>query len=153
MVAHVRRTILLALALVGGGAVATPSALGAQTCPSDNVVARERMEFFLSDPQLAEERQSISVPTSAPVRALTNDAPDAWICDYLLGWMGVPMYRSAPWIYTFYESGGFYYIVLVKGPISETRVRIENGALQGQLYLAPFHVFSPQLGPVLDVMF
>lgn len=146
-----RRIILLTLALLAG-AVGTAPVLDAQCPASDNVVARETMEFFLRDPQLAEDRQQVGVPTTAPVRALTNDAGDEGICGYLLDKIAVPMYRTAPWIYTFYESGGFYYIVLVKGPISETRVRIENGALQGQLYLAPFHVFNPQLVAVLDLM-
>jgi hypothetical protein len=141
-----------ALALLLVEASSPKAAVAQQTCPGENAESRSRMEYFLRDEQLAEDRAAIGVPTNDEIRALTSSGADAWICGYLLGEIRSAEYRTAPWLYTFYESGGFYFIVLVKGPVSQTRLRVESGALQGEVYVAPFHVFNPQLVAVLDLM-
>jgi hypothetical protein len=54
----------------------------------------------------------------------------------------VPEYLQWPWSYTIYEADGRYYMVWVKLPLHETRIRIEGGVLRGSMYRSPFGVFD-----------
>jgi hypothetical protein len=130
---------LLALLLLA------PSPASAQNCPqTDNDQARERLEYIFTAPAYEPERELFAIQSDgyARARAVTNSSHDAWICDALTSSIQVPAYLSYPWQYTIYEADGKYYLVWVKLPLEQTRIRIQNGRLKGESYRAPFGVFD-----------
>ena len=125
--------------------------LGAQTsCPAPSPLAiddsREAVTMFLTHTQYADERAEAGLPAidSTHVRLLTDGA-DAHACEVLWADIRAPMYRQAPWIAAFFEADGFYFVTFVKGPVAQTRIRVENGRLIGSLYWRPFLVYDASL--------
>ncbi|HSU17456.1 hypothetical protein [Longimicrobium sp.] len=133
-------------------ALALPARASAQSaCPPDNSEARDVAGMFLVDPAFQEERQTSGTTLVDPshLRVL-NDAQDAAVCSRLWSGITVAEYRSAPWLPVFYTADGFYFIAVVKGPIEQTRLRVENGAIKGEMYLVPFSVLDQAFTVRLD---
>jgi hypothetical protein len=134
--------------------VATPLT-GQSVCPSanDHEGAREIVEFFLNEGWYDEEiaQRGLSAVRFENLRALT-DAQDTETCRRLREQITAESLLNPPWKYTFYVADGFYFMVFYKAPIEETRIRIQDGKLYGELYRSPFSVFDSNLNPVLDIL-
>ena len=146
-----KRTLWLPALAAAVLALAPAARAAAQTtCPADNFEARDVVTTFLSDPAFQAERQTAGTTAvdTSHVRVL-NDAQDAAACTRLMSGI-ISRYRAAPWLPVFYAADGFYFITIVKGPVEQTQIRVENGVLKGEMYLVPLSVLAGAFTVRLD---
>jgi hypothetical protein len=130
------------------------SRAAAQTgCPQGNVVAQEVVEMFITEDVYQEQRQAAgTTAVDATHLRVLNDVQDAAACSRLWAEITAPEYHSSPWLPAFYTADGYYFIAVVRGPVDQTRVRVENGQLKGEIYPFPFAVYDSAFRNVLDMV-
>lgn len=150
-----KRRIIWIVITSAHASLALVGSLTAQTtCPSgsDHPEAREVVQTFLTHEGFAEDRQAAGLPPLdvTHLRLLT-DASDRTTCQVLRSRVTVPAYFQSPWFFVIYEIDGYYFMAFFRGPIEETRIRVENGKLYGMLYPIPLGVFDRSLNQLLDL--